>query len=93
MKNSNANQSDRNGAILATASVAAFILGIVFWTGFQFVTPVIENLYLDVFILPILASMAVTAAFWFFLPRVRPFIWWFPLGTIAYSVFFFIVLI
>jgi len=91
-RSKNGNVSTYSSWIFRSIYCIAFVLGILFWTGIQFVTPVIESYFLDVFFVPILASIILGSIFRLSFPQFRTVAWPFIAGTAFYSVLFSIFL-
>ncbi|MFI6042520.1 hypothetical protein ACIA8C_12850 [Nocardia sp. NPDC051321] len=69
--------------------VAGVIVGSLFWAVVQRLTPVISNEFLDVFVVPIVASVVVSLIVGYALPRFRVFAWCLPIGTLLFATIFY----
>lgn len=77
---------------MALAVIVAFVLGALFWTGVQFLVPVIASYFLDVFLVPIAAAVVVGLFFQVIFPKFRIAAWSFVAGTVVYSISFAVVI-
>ncbi|MFF9214868.1 hypothetical protein, partial [Streptomyces sp. NPDC014791] len=66
----------------------SLILGALFWTGVQFIVPVIASYFLDVFLVPIAVAVVVGIFFQVVFPKFRIVAWSFVAGTVVYSFLF-----